>query len=291
MTTSFPLAVVPVVDVLGGRVVRAQRGEQASYRPIVSPLAAGSDPATARALLSRYAPAAAPVLYVADLGDPGRRAAGPPRCRHWAAPGRPGAVDRRAGFAGARHAGVAPGARAAGRALARGVRQRVDRRSGGAGRPGGRPARHPLARCPARPRPLDPAGCWQRPHAWPGTVVVMTLDRVGADAGPDLDTFARLRALAPERRWIGAGGVRDAGDLAAAAAAEAPRSWLVASALHDGRIRAPRAMRREAAAPSRTARTRSGSQAAHHRTVARITNRAMTPAPGAPPRDAGPGAA
>ena len=65
----------------------------------------------------------------------------------------------------------------------------------------------------------------------------MTLDRVGADAGLDLDTFARLRALAPERRWIGAGGVRDAGDLAAAAAGA--EGWPVASALHDGRIRPP----------------------------------------------------
>src|SRR5207237_4568656 len=43
-------------------------------------------------------------------------------------------------------------------------------------------------------RPLDPSGSWQRPQAWPRTVIVMTLDRVGAGSGPDLDTFARLRA-------------------------------------------------------------------------------------------------
>jgi phosphoribosylformimino-5-aminoimidazole carboxamide ribotide isomerase len=84
-------------------------------------------------------------------------------------------------------------------------------------------------------QPLDRAGCWTRPLAWPGTVVVMALDRVGARAGPDLDTFARLRASAPARRWIGAGGVRDARDLAAAAAAGAD-GWLVASALHDGTL-------------------------------------------------------
>ena len=82
---------------------------------------------------------------------------------------------------------------------------------------------------------MDPAGCWQRPELWPRTVIVMTLDRVGAGSGPDLTTFERLRALAPGRQWIGAGGIRDASDLPAAAAAGAS-GWLVASALHDGRL-------------------------------------------------------
>ena len=69
-------------------------------------------------------------------------------------------------------------------------------------------------------------------------MIVMTLDRVGAASGPDLETFARLRAMAADRRWIGAGGVRDADDLAAATAAGAD-AWLVASALHDGRLGKP----------------------------------------------------
>lgn len=230
---------VPVVDVLGGRVVRAQRGERASYRPIVSPLAAGSDPATiARALLSRCAPAAAPVLYVADLDA---ILGGAPQVPALSALGRawPGLVlwiD--AGFAGAHAAQAlrrAPGLQGVRWRAVYGSESIVDP----AALDGLAADRHAILSLDARhARPLDPAGCWQRPHAWPGTVVVMTLDRVGADAGPDLDTFARLRALAPERRWIGAGGVRDAGDLAAAAAAGA-EGWLVASALHDGRIRPP----------------------------------------------------
>ncbi|MEP6505197.1 MAG: HisA/HisF-related TIM barrel protein, partial [Betaproteobacteria bacterium] len=56
---------------------------------------------------------------------------------------------------------------------------------------------------------------------------------VGAQAGPDLALFARLHALAPDRHWIGAGGVGHADDLRAAALAGAS-AWLVASALHDG---------------------------------------------------------
>jgi phosphoribosylformimino-5-aminoimidazole carboxamide ribotide isomerase len=66
-------------------------------------------------------------------------------------------------------------------------------------------------------------------------VIVMTLDRVGAGSGPDLATFTQMQALAPDRSWIGAGGVRDAGDLRAAAEAGAA-GWLVASALHDGTL-------------------------------------------------------
>jgi phosphoribosylformimino-5-aminoimidazole carboxamide ribotide isomerase len=41
--------------------------------------------------------------------------------------------------------------------------------------------------------------------------------------------------MAPDRTWIGAGGVRDAADLRAAHAGGAA-GWLVASALHDGTL-------------------------------------------------------
>ncbi|MDE2157499.1 MAG: nickel transporter, partial [Burkholderiales bacterium] len=44
-----------------------------------------------------------------------------------------------------------------------------------------------------------------------------------------------LRARAPASALIGAGGIRDAADLAQAAAAGA-EGWLVASALHEGRL-------------------------------------------------------
>jgi uncharacterized protein related to proFAR isomerase len=81
--------------------------------------------------------------------------------------------------------------------------------------------------------PIDPAGCLQRPALWPATVLVMSLDRVGSAAGPDLATFARCRQLAgllTPRQWIGAGGVRHAADLQAAHGAGAA-GWLVATAL------------------------------------------------------------
>ncbi|HET9642558.1 MAG TPA: hypothetical protein VFP68_04185, partial [Burkholderiaceae bacterium] len=48
--------VIPVLDLRHGQVVRAVRGERSSYRPIVTPLAQGSEPCDiARALLARCA--------------------------------------------------------------------------------------------------------------------------------------------------------------------------------------------------------------------------------------------
>ncbi|MFD0936822.1 HisA/HisF-related TIM barrel protein, partial [Methylobacterium trifolii] len=58
-------AVIPVLDLRHGRVVRARAGQRQSYAPIETPLAKGSEPATiARALL---AACPGPTLYVADL--------------------------------------------------------------------------------------------------------------------------------------------------------------------------------------------------------------------------------
>ncbi|HET6718955.1 MAG TPA: HisA/HisF-related TIM barrel protein, partial [Rhodocyclaceae bacterium] len=84
-------------------------------------------------------------------------------------------------------------------------------------------------------QPLDPAGCWHAESLWPTRLIVMTLDRVGAFAGPELATLVDLRRRAPQVRLIGAGGIRDEADLTAAAAAGA-EAWLVASALHDRRL-------------------------------------------------------
>jgi phosphoribosylformimino-5-aminoimidazole carboxamide ribotide isomerase len=63
----------------------------------------------------------------------------------------------------------------------------------------------------------------------------MTLDRVGSDVGVDLHTLAQVKQRAPRARVFGAGGVRDAADLAQAEQAGAA-GWLVASALHAGQL-------------------------------------------------------
>ena len=82
---------------------------------------------------------------------------------------------------------------------------------------------------------LDAAGCWESPALWPPRVIVMTLERVGAGTGPDLDTLREVAARAPHTQLIGAGGIGSEADLALARASGAS-AWLVASALHDRKL-------------------------------------------------------
>ena len=72
---------------------------------------------------------------------------------------------------------------------------------------------------------------------WPSRVVVMTLDRVGADAGPDTERLKDIVARAQGRRIYAAGGVRDRADLDAIRKIGVA-GVLVASALHAGKISA-----------------------------------------------------
>jgi phosphoribosylformimino-5-aminoimidazole carboxamide ribotide isomerase len=232
------MILVPVIDLMQGQVVRAQRGDRRSYRPIVSGLCAGSDPVDlARALCGHCD---SRQLYAADLdalmgGQPQHDVVRAvlqalPELELWLDAGfadaamadatleRIGAAAQRVvpvfGSESLRSRAALQGCFADGR---NGLLS-LDRRDG---------------------QRLDEAGCWEAPAMWPQRVIVMTLERVGADAGPDLDTLREVQACSPATRLIGAGGIRDAADLARAGAAGA-HAWLVASALHDGRLAAVR---------------------------------------------------
>ena len=242
------MLLIPVIDLMRGQVVRAVRGERQSYRPIVSRLCTGSEPVEVARVLCHHC--ASSRLYVADLDalTGGGAQAEVVRTMLQALPALELWLD--AGFADAAaaqllrerigvlaervvpvfaseslrslaalrdafvqsHTGVHSG-------ISSGVSSGVlslDRRDG---------------------RRLDPAGCWDHPELWPCRVIVMTLERVGTDAGPDLDTLREVRARAPAAQLVGAGGIRNADDLARARDAGA-HAWLVASALHDGRLAA-----------------------------------------------------
>jgi HisA/HisF family protein len=229
------MQLIPVIDLMQGRAVRAVRGDRQSYRPIVSQLCTGSDPvAVARALCAHCA---SDTLYVADLDAiVHQRPQADVLCALLQAlPGLTLWLD--AGFADAASA---------------------DALSAAAGHDARRivpvfgseslHSTQALAACfsPGRPpgilsldrrggERLDPAGCWDAPELWPQRVIVMTLERVGADAGPDLQTLGEVQARSPGTQLVGAGGIRDAADLEQAARAGA-QAWLVASALHDGRL-------------------------------------------------------
>lgn len=229
------MILIPVIDLMQGQVVRAVRGNRQAYQPIVSQLCASSDPLTVARILCEHC--ATHQLYVADLdallGRPAQLAAlrallqGLPELELW--------LD--AGFASAPAADVL-------RAELGSVATRVVPVFGSESLA----SRSELERCFAGTNAdavlsldrrdgqrLDAAGCWEAPHLWPRRVIVMTLERVGSDAGPDLETLANVQLKSPSTLIVGAGGIRDALDLARASDAGAG-AWLVASALHDGRL-------------------------------------------------------
>ena len=231
--------VIPVIDLLRGQVVRARRGERHDYRPIVSRLCAGSEPiVVARALTAH---AGARRCYVADLdallGGAAQLEAMASLCAvlpavEWWLDA--GFADRSAADALLARLGQL-GAHAVVPVFAS---EALRSHAALADCFAGAPPMHDAALLSLDARHgerLDAAGCWGAPALWPSRVIVMTLERVGADAGPDLATLEALRRRAPQARFIGAGGIRDAADLRAAAQAGA-EAWLVASALHDGRL-------------------------------------------------------
>jgi HisA/HisF family protein len=228
------LNLIPVIDLMHGRVVRAERGQRAAYRPVVSKLCDSAEPvAVARALMAHCT---ARQLYVADLDALQGRAAQIAALRQvlQALPQTELWLD--AGFAG----------EASALALRAQLGADADRVVSVFGSESLRSRRDFKACFAADTRAvlsldrrdgqrLDAAGCWELPALWPARVIVMTLERVGADAGPDLDTLRDVRSRAPATMLFGAGGIRHMDDLHRAREAGAA-GWLVASALHDGHL-------------------------------------------------------
>jgi HisA/HisF family protein len=230
------LNLIPVIDLLQGHVVRAVRGDRKAYRPIVSALCASSDPVTVARILCDHC--AARQLYVADLDALQGRATqiavladllqALPGIELWLDAG---LADASAGEA--LRSQLAPFASRIvfvyGSESLR-SREALERCFGhGAGEDDIRAALSLDRRDGQR---LDAAGCWDAVALWPERLIVMTLERVGSGAGPDLETLKEVRRLAPGAMLIGAGGIRSEDDLARAGAAGAD-AWLVASALHD----------------------------------------------------------
>lgn len=225
--------VVPVIDVAHGQVVRAVQGVRASYRPIETPLAPGSDPAViARALLALH-----PFrrLYVADLdGIEGR--------------GRNVHLVPKLSAALSHHVDIWIDAGTASRAAARAVLAAPVAALvvGTEGVETAAQVKDILSEAPERSvlsldfkgdEFLGPAELLESSTIWPARVIVMTLSRVGADLGPDTDRVRDIVKRAGDRKVYAAGGVRHRRDLDVLAAAGA-RGALVASALHYGKISA-----------------------------------------------------
>lgn len=222
------MEVIPVLDLMGGQVVHARRGERDAYRPIQSGLTAGSDPLAVVAALLGLAPFR--TLYIADLDAIRRRGSHDAvidglqatfrDLEIWVDRGETDvmALRRRA----VRGAGVS----------VIGSESFTDvfalKRALGAG-PSVLSLDHDAA------GRLGPPEIHGDARLWPERVIVMTLARVGAGAGPDLERLADVLARAEGRKVYAAGGVRDPDDLQTLSDLGAA-GVLVASALHDGRL-------------------------------------------------------
>ena len=224
------MEIIPVIDLLQGQVVRAERGERSRYRPIVSRLCDSCEPlAITRALLGLYPFA---TLYIADLD----------------------AIQGRGD-----HADIVE-------QLRRTFPQLTVWLDAGIRTPEAWPFPHdPNIRCVigsenlldaaeytqlaeqlAVNTPLlsldfnadgliGPPALLQRPGLWPNDLICMTLAKVGSYDGPDMDRLSAFRTASPHTRLYAAGGIRSETDLEHLRNAGISGA-LVASALHDGRI-------------------------------------------------------
>ncbi len=219
---------IPVIDLMGGQVVRARMGDRASYRPLESLLSPTSDPVDVTRGLMGVHPFA--TLYVADLdpiqgaGDnfPALRRirAEFPKLQMW--------IDNGAADAAALEAvlGADLGTPVIG-SESQHDSALIARRGD---------SREPVLSLDFRGDAFQgPGEILAKPALWPRRVIVMTLARVGSAAGPDLERLAAIRAIAGGREIYAAGGVRDAADLKALKAAGAAGA-LIATALHERRV-------------------------------------------------------
>lgn len=230
--TRRPLEIIPVLDIKSGTVVHARRGARKDYLPLQSRLTPSAQPlAVLGALLDRY-----PFrrVYLADLDA----IAGKPS-PHLAA-----IQEMRQRFPGLEFwidAGV------------RELEGLQDFLAAHLGTPvlGSETLRDitllqaPEARSAVLSldylgeRFLGPAALEAAHERWPQTVILMQLERVGAEAGPDLERLAALRRRVPDRRLYAAGGVRDDEDLRRLEELGVD-GVLVATALHHGALSASR---------------------------------------------------
>ena len=222
------MRIIPVLDLKGGVVVRAQMGQRDSYRPIVTPLSASPDPVAVAEGLRTLFPF--PTFYIADLDAIEGRAANT------------AVLARLRAMHDAPELWVDAGIASADR-LAAALRE---------------PMLHPVLGSESqqddallrrfRDHPgvilsLDffadgfrgPPSLLDQPALWPQKVIVMTLASVGAAAGPDFARLEEIKRRSGSRSVIAAGGVRDEADIRALSSLGIAAA-LVATSLHNGTL-------------------------------------------------------
>lgn len=224
------MQVIPVIDLKGGAVVRARRGERDAYAPIETPLAETSAPVDV--VGGYFKIHHFTTIYIADLDAIRSRSADErslaalssafPETRFWIDPGIRNVDEARAWLIRHPRQDLVLGSETL-QSLA--PLEELEKE------------RLILSLDFRGETFLGPTTILDAPHLWPAQVIMMDLLRVGAGEGPDLERIAALRARAPEVGLFAAGGLCGARDLRRLAAAGAS-GVLVASALHDGRLAA-----------------------------------------------------
>lgn len=224
--------VIPVIDLMGGQVVRAQRGERDRYQPISSSLCTSSDPLqVARALLEVYPFRS---LYIADLDAIRQRGnhlqtvamlrSAFPQLEIW--------LDAGLGDI----ASCLPW-QALDIACVIGSESQPDMDSvlrliGHLGHD-----RAILSLDSLNGQFRGPAALLENPALWPERIIAMNLARIGSHDGPDIDLLHHLQQQSGGRKVYAAGGMRHGADLQTLADLSVAGA-LIASALHDGHITA-----------------------------------------------------
>jgi phosphoribosylformimino-5-aminoimidazole carboxamide ribotide isomerase len=220
------MQLIPVIDLKGGLVVRAFKGQRDSYRPIVTPLSPSSAPADVVAAFRRLYPFQ--TIYIADLdaidghGDNRDAVTGLmqafPKLRFWLDAGFRSDVQLNSWSSAPQIDPVIGSESLSGASL---LHRLADN------------SRFLLSLDFHGDRFLGPTDLLEASNKWPQRVIVMTLARVGAGEGPDLATLMAIKARAEGRKLFAAGGVRGAQDVALLRSAGMSGA-LIASALHNG---------------------------------------------------------
>ncbi len=84
-------------------------------------------------------------------------------------------------------------------------------------------------------RQLGSIEIFNQSNLWPDEIILMTLDQVGSNSGPDYKTIENFSTHYPNKQFIAAGGIRNKNDLLTLMQLGINKA-LVATALHSGAI-------------------------------------------------------
>jgi phosphoribosylformimino-5-aminoimidazole carboxamide ribotide isomerase len=222
-------AIIPAIDLKDGSVVHASGGDRAAYHPIETPLGPSDDAvAIARALLAM---SEAPALYIADLDAIEGVGNHFELCRDLSSALPETALWIDAGFSNVTDCAFwLP----LGATLVIGTESLSFSEDW-------QELRASFGENLMLSLDFDAKGqrgpntLFAESAHWPDRIIVMSLDRVGTGDGPDIERLRNVVERAGSRSVYASGGIRDIGDLEAAAGAGASGA-LIATALHRGAV-------------------------------------------------------